>query len=116
MRNALEAFTYAAGENLASPDRTIIPIASSVETDPDDALFPGTKLGQYGSNMSAVMLHGALFRGRKLRCIYRRNILGMRVVNEQQFVRINFIHRKQVLDGLPEGAEGFVVIQITNVL
>ena len=66
--------------------------------------------------MSAMMLHGAFFRCRKLQGMHRRNILRVRVVNQQQLIRINFVHRKQILDGFPEGAKRFVMIQVSDVL
>src|ERR1700730_17140160 len=116
MRDALEAFAHATGKNLATPDCAVIAVAGSVEAHSDDVLVPSATLRQHRSDVGAMMLHGALFRRGDLRGMYRRSVLRMRVVNEQQFVRINLIHRKQILDGFAEGAKRLVMIQVSNVL
>jgi hypothetical protein len=77
MRYALKTFAQAPGENLAAPDRAVIAIAGSVETDADDALVPRAPLGEHGSDVCAMMLHGALFPSGKIRGMHRRNILRM---------------------------------------
>src|SRR5580704_4141841 len=44
------------------------------------------------------------------------NVLGMRVVNDQQITGVNFIHRKQIPNRLLERTQTFVMIQVANML
>src|SRR5260370_30423664 len=116
MHNTFETFAYAAGENLTAPDCAVIAVAGAVEADADCALVPVATLGEYGSDVSAMMLHGEPFRCQQFRGMDRRNVLGMRVVNQHPFVGINFLHRNQILDGFAASAKRFVIVQVSNVL
>ena len=51
--------------------------ALGLGADADDALVPRAPLGEHGSDVCAVMLHGALFPSGKIRGMHRRNILRM---------------------------------------
>src|SRR5690349_14875334 len=113
MGDALETWAYAAGKNFAASDRAIIPVPCAIETCPDDARVPCAPLGEHGSDVRSMMLRRAFVRCGKLRGMQRRDILRMRVVNDQQFVRINFIHRKQITNGIPECTKRFVMIEVS---
>src|SRR3984957_18976095 len=116
MRNAFEAVTHASGEHLAAPNGTVISIASAIETEPNDALDPGAALGKHRSNVSAVMLHGNPFDCDKFGGVDSRHILRVRIVNDEQVVRIDLIHGKQILDRFAKSTESFVVVQVSDVL
>ena len=98
MRNAFEAVTHAADENLAAPNGAVIAVTRAVETDADDALVPGTALGEHGSDVSAMMLHGNLFDCGKFGGVDRRHILRMRIVNERAS-RSNRFHTSKANPG-----------------
>src|SRR5580658_1067623 len=105
MRDALEAFAHTASENLTAPDRGVVAVARAVETDADNSLVPCIALRKDGSDVRAVMLHSALFRCGEFRGMERGDIFGMPIVRDQQFTRIDFIHREQIVDRFAEGAE-----------
>src|SRR5580704_9545778 len=116
MRHARESCAHAAGENFTAPNRAVVAVAGAVEADADHALVPRAALREYGSNMRAVMLRCTLLCCWKLRSMQSRSVLRMGVMHNQQLARIDLIHRKQVPNCLPERAERFVMIQISNVL
>src|SRR5690349_2889953 len=116
MRDAFKALSDAAGENLATPNRAVVAVTRAVKAKSNHARVPGTTLGDHGRDVRTMMLHRDRFGCRQLGRIACRNVLRMRVMNEQQFVRIDLIHRKQILDRFPEGTEGLVMIQISDVL
>src|SRR5580658_2631517 len=116
MGDPFEAFAHAAGKHFAAPDRAVVAVTGAVETHADDTLIPGATLGKDGGDVGAMMLHGAFFRRGKFSGMERGYILGMRVVYKQQFVRINFIHRQQIVNGFAESAKRFVVIEVANML
>src|SRR5277367_3782526 len=101
---------HASGEHLAAPSGAVISITGAIETEPDDALVPGAALGEHGSNVSAVMLHKDLFDCDQLGGVDRRHILRMSIVNDEQIVRIDLIHGKQVQDRFAKSTERFVVV------
>src|SRR5579863_7407659 len=116
MRDALKSFTDAPGENLAAPDCPVISVAGAVKTGTDDALIPGTAFGDHGRDMGAMMLNGQLFGCIQLQSVSCRNILRMRIVNEQQSAHVNFIHGEQIPDRFSVGAKRFVVIEVSDML
>src|SRR5580704_6705945 len=116
MSDALEASAHAADKNLAAPDGSIIAVARAVETDTDDLLVPCSTLRKDGSDVGAVMLHSAPLRCGEFRSMERRDIVGMRIVRDQQVTGIDFVHGKQIADGFAESAERFVMTQVADVL
>ena len=58
MTSALEAFPYAALEELSAPDGAVLAVASPVERHPDHTLFCGTPVvGQATRDVRLMVLH-----------------------------------------------------------
>ena len=62
------------------------------------------------------MLYRNLFRRRKQQRSCGRTISGMRIVSHEDVFPTNLIHSHEITNRFLEGAKGFVVVQVTDVL
>ncbi len=120
MRNAIETFGDAADEELTAPNGLIagsgVAVAGSIEANTQHSFVPCGSFGQDRRDVRAMMLNRIGGRARETERVRRRKILGMGVARYDQLFHGDFIHGSEIADGFAKGLEGFVVIEIADML
>src|SRR5919199_4171686 len=112
-----ESFPDAPLQELPAPDGPVGPVAGPVERHPDDPLLARPLIvGQAAGDVGVVVLHAYAREPcfLQLAGVLGGEVLGVQVVGYQ--LRLHVEEPAVVLDPLPEGAQGLVVLQVPDVV
>src|ERR687886_1746590 len=117
MRSPYESFPDAPLQELPTPDGPVGPVAGPVERHPNDPLLTWPLVvRQAAGDVRVVVLHAYAQEPRLLQLagVLGGEVLGVQVVGHQ--LRLHVEEPAVVLDPLPEGAQGLIVLQVPDVV
>ena len=72
-----------AEQGFAPPDRAVVSVSRTVETDAHDPFLPFAAFGKHGGNVSAVVLDASVLGTRKRRRVRYGRVLRMAIMHDE---------------------------------